>query len=95
MPTSEAGRIIEVVGEGKTDHGPGSDQPEAPTHGDVPVLVHRLCDRPDLMRVQCKPLPRLRGKGLWQKVRFAKQQAFYNESAGLVFVIDTEGDHPT
>jgi hypothetical protein len=95
MPTPEAGRIIEVVGEGKTDHGPGSDQPEAPAHGVVPVLVHRLCDRPDSMRVRCKPLPRLRGKGLWQKVRFAKQQAFYNKSAGLVFVIDTEGDHPT
>jgi hypothetical protein len=27
-------------------------------------------------------------------VRFAKKQAFYNRSAGLVFVVDTEGDHP-
>lgn len=94
MPAPEAGPVIEVVGEGRTDHGQGHDQPDAPTSGVIPVLVHLLCDRPDSMRVRSKPLPRLRGKGLWQKVRFAKQQAFYNQSAGLVFVIDTEGDHP-
>ena len=31
---------------------------------------------------------------MWQKVRFAKRQAFYNGSAGFAFVLDTEGDHP-
>ena len=39
-------------------------------------------------------MPFLQGKGLWQKVRFAKRQAFNSGSAGLVFVLDTEGDHP-
>jgi hypothetical protein len=34
----------------------------------------------------------LHGKGLWQKVRFAKRQAKYNRSAAAVFVMDSEGD---
>ena len=34
----------------------------------------------------------LQGKSLAQKVRFAKRQAFYNRSAGAVFVMDSEGD---
>jgi hypothetical protein len=46
------------------------------------------------MRVRRRPLPFLQGKGLWQKVRFAKRQAAGNRSAGLVFVVDTEGNHP-
>jgi hypothetical protein len=94
MPTPEAGHVIEVVGEGKTDHGRGSNQPEPPTSGVVPVLVHRLCGRPDSMRVRRRPLPFLQCKGLWQKVRFAKRQAVGNKSAGLVFVVDTEVNHP-
>jgi hypothetical protein len=93
MPKPEAGHVIEIVGEGKTDRGQGTDQPEAPTNGVVPVLVHRLCDRPDSMRVRQRPLPFLQGKGLWQKVRFAKRNAFNSGSAGLVFVLDTEGNH--
>jgi hypothetical protein len=32
------------------------------------------------------------GKGLWQKVRFARRQAYYNQSNGAVFVMDSEGD---
>jgi hypothetical protein len=94
MPTPEAVHVIDIVGEGKTDHGRGADQPEVPTNGVVPVLVHRLCDEPESMRVRRRPLPFLQGKGLWQKVRFAKRQAFNSKSAGLVFVIDTEGSHP-
>ncbi len=31
---------------------------------------------------------------MWQKVRFAKRNAFNSGSAGLVFVLDTEGNHP-
>jgi hypothetical protein len=92
MPELEP--VIEIVGEGKTDRGRGGDQPEPPTTGVVPNLVHRLCDRPESMRVRRRPLPFLQGKGLWQKVRFAKRQAFNGGSAGLVFVVDTEGNHP-
>jgi hypothetical protein len=94
MSKPEAGHLIEIVGEGKTDRGRGTDRPEAPTEGIIPVLVHRLCDRPDSMRVRRRPLPFLQGKGLWQKVRFAKRNAFNSGSAGLVFVLDTEGNHP-
>lgn len=94
MSMPDAAHVIDIVGEGKTDRGRGGDQPEAPTTGVVPVLVHRLCDRPDAMRVRRRGLPFLQGKGLWQKVRFAKRQAFNSGSAGLVFVLDTEGDHP-
>ena len=90
----EPGPVIEIVGEGKTDIGRGGDQPGPPTDGIVPVLVHALCNRPESMRVRRKPLPSLQGKKLWQKVQFAKRQAFYSGSTGLVFVLDTEGDHP-
>lgn len=86
--------VIEIIGEGKTDRGRGKDQPEPPTTGVVPILVHGLCGRPGSMRVRQRPLQFLQGKGLWQKVRFAKRQAFYSGSAGLVFVVDTEGNHP-
>jgi hypothetical protein len=91
---AEPGVIIEIVGEGRTDSGRGGIQPEIPTTGVVPVLVHRLCNEPDSMRVRRRPLPFLQGKGLWQKVRFAKRQAFNSGSAALVFVLDTEGNHP-
>jgi hypothetical protein len=94
MPTPEPVYVIDIVGEGRTDRGRGADQPEVPTNGVLPVLVHRLCNRPVSMRVRRRPLPFLQGKGLWQKVRFAKRQAFNSGSAGLVFVLDTEGNHP-
>jgi hypothetical protein len=92
MPEHEP--VIEIVGEGKTDRGRGGDEPEPPTTGVLPILVHGLCDRPESMRVRRRPLPFLQGKSLWQKVRFAKRQASSNGSAGLVFVVDTEGNHP-
>lgn len=94
MPTPDSVRVIEIIGEGKTDIGRGNDGPEVPTRGVVPILVHRLCDRPDSMRVRRRPLTFLQGKGLRQKVAFAKRQAYYNRSAGVVFVVDTEGVHP-
>lgn len=92
MPEPEP--VIEIIGEGRTDRGRGGDQPERPTTGVLPILVHGLCDRPESMRVRRRPLPFLQGKGLWQKVRFAKRQSFNSGSAGLVFVLDTEGNHP-
>jgi hypothetical protein len=92
MPAHEP--VIEIIGEGKTDRGRGADRPEPPTTGVLPILVHGLCDRPQAMRVRHRPLPFLQGKGLWQKVRFAQRQASSSGSAGLVFVLDTEGNHP-
>lgn len=89
---SQTDIIIEVVGEGKTDVGKPTQQAERPTEGVVPVLVFALCDRPATMRVKRKPMVHLEGKGLWQKVRFAKRQAHYSGSHGAVFVNDTEGD---
>ena len=86
----ETGIVIEIVGEGKVDRGRGGEGPQPPTTGVLPILVHRLCDRPGSMRVRLRPLPFLQGKGLWQKVRFAKRQASNSGSAGLVFVLDTE-----
>jgi hypothetical protein len=92
MPEHEP--VIEIIGEGRTDRGRGGDQPERPTTGVLPILVHGLCDRPDSMRVRRRALQFLQGKSLWKKVQFAKRQAFYSGSAGLVFVLDTEGNHP-
>ncbi len=94
MPTPESVRVIEIIGEGKTDIGNAQDRPEPPTRGVVPILVHRLCQEPEAMLVRRRPMTHLQGKGRWQKVTFAKRQAYYNGSAGVVFVIDTEGEHP-
>lgn len=83
--------VIEFFGEGKTDLGLGV-KPTTPTSGVVPILVHRLCDCPSQMLAKRRPLAFLQGKNLAQKVRFAKRQAYYNRSAGAVFVMDSEGD---
>ena len=88
------GIVIEIIGEGKTDLGPGGVQPEPPNRGVVPVFVHGLCDRPSSMQVRRRRLAFLDRGGLMRKLRFAKSQAFYSGSAGLVFVLDTEGNHP-
>ena len=94
MSVREEVQVIEIVGEGRTDIGREGDRPEVPT-GIVPVLVHRLCDKPDSMRVRRKPFPFLeKKKSLWQKVWLAKRQASCNGSAGIVFVVNTEGEHP-
>jgi Domain of unknown function (DUF4276) len=92
-------RVLEICGEGKTDvgrvapTGSSRSEPQPPTEGVVPVLVHKLCGQPDTMRVVRRALPFLQGKKLWQKVKFVEQTALYNEAAGAVFVIDTEGNH--
>ena len=87
--------VIEVFGEGKTDVG-HNPTPQSPSEGVVPILLHMLCGRPDGMMVKRFGIPFLQqkgtGKGLWQKVRFAKRQARYGKSDAAVFVVDTEGD---
>jgi hypothetical protein len=94
MPDGD--RVIEIIGEGKADSGPAARSApiESPDRGVVPILVHRLCESPASMKVKRRPVAFLQGKGVWQKVRYAKRQAVYNGSAGLVFVTDTEGNHP-
>jgi hypothetical protein len=87
--------VLEVFGEGKTDIGKDSVTPQLPNQGVVNIVVHRLCGNPAEMRVKTKRYAHLQqGKGLWQKVRFAKRQARYNKGTrGVVFVLDTEGDN--
>lgn len=82
--------ILEFFGEGKTDVG-AETKPAPPKSGVVPILVHRLCNRPPQMLVKRRGTPFLQGKGLWQKVRFAKRQASCNRSQGAVYVVDSEG----
>ena len=60
--------VIEIVGEGRTDSGRGGNQPERPTTGVVPIIVHRLCNQPEPMRIRRRPLPFLQGKG-WVESR--------------------------
>jgi len=86
----EADVVVEVFGEGKTDIGPG-EGPRRPTKGVVPILLDRLCGEPASLRVKCRPFQFLQGKGLPQKVHFAKRQAFINRSKAAVFVIDSDG----
>ena len=45
------------------------------------------------MRVRGLPMPFVQRGGFDRKVEFAKQEASYRKSDGLVFVIDTEGKH--
>lgn len=87
----DGGLVLEVFGEGKTDIGDAAAA-EEPRRGVVAILTHTLCGKPVAMKVKTKPFSLLQGKGLWQKVAFAKRQARYNGSAGAVFVVDSEGD---
>ena len=66
--------------------------PSLPNQGVVPIVVHALCGRPEAMLVTRRHYPALQGRTRTQKVHFAKRQALYNGSAGVVFVIDSEGD---
>jgi hypothetical protein len=83
---------IELFGEGKAEVGSLEESVTPPTNGILPRLVHALCGKPDNMRVRRRAPAFLEGKGMVQKVRFAKRQARYNESAGAVFILDTEGN---
>lgn len=83
--------IIDVVGEGRTDVGPDVKEAEPPTQGVVPVLLYTLCGKPPEMLVRRYRFASLQGKGLWQKVRFAKLRARNFGAAAATFVIDTEG----
>ncbi len=87
---------IEIIGEGKTDIGatrPSESQADIPLSGVIPILVHRLCGQPKNMQVIRRKIADLQGGGLVNKVRFARQVAARNQSAGCVMVIDSEGDH--
>jgi len=53
--------------------------------------VSTLCGNPLEMRVLPRALQFLHGKGLWKKAQFAKRQARNYGSAGVVFVMDSEG----
>jgi hypothetical protein len=86
--------VIEVIGEGETDVGSPSAVAELPDKGVVPIFVHRLCGDPTTLRIKRRRVASLQKGDLKRKVQFAKRQAFYNRSAGMVFVVDTEGDDP-
>lgn len=89
----EAPVSIYFFGEGKTDLGEDRDS-GPPSTGVVPILVSTICGKPGRMRAKRRRYPFLQGKGLWKKVRFAKQQAF-GRSAGAVFVVDSQGNLKT
>jgi hypothetical protein len=58
----------------------------------VPILVHKLCGKPAALLVKCRALATLEKGDRAKKVQFAKRQARLNKSAGVVFVIDSDGD---
>jgi hypothetical protein len=79
----DAKQVVEIYGEGVTDLGV------------LPVFVRQLCDHPASMEIRPKKYPVLQKKALWQKLRFVKRHAFYTKTCmALVFVVDTEGNHP-
>jgi hypothetical protein len=83
--------IVELFGEGKTDIGKAEAIATPPDGGVLPRLVHALCQYPPNMLVKRRTIAFLQGKGWVQKVKFAKRQAPYNGSAGVVIVLDSEG----
>jgi hypothetical protein len=89
----DGNRVIKVYGEGKADVG-CHDDARPPTEGVVSILTHKLCGKPDRMLVKRQRVAFLQQKGpRWQKVRFAKRQAHYDQTTdGVVFVLDSEGD---
>ena len=97
MPDTTEFLVIEIVGEGQTDIGPTSREVvpvEEPTTGVLTILVHRLCGSPASMRVKKRKYSFLQRGSNDRKVAFQKRQAVYNKSAGLIFVVDTEGVPP-
>jgi hypothetical protein len=95
--TGQASVVIEVIGEGRADIGATTlgerpHQPAPPDEGVVPILLQKLCGKPAAMRIRRRAFSALQGKTRAQKVQFSKRQALYNGSAGMVFVLDSEGD---
>ena len=86
----DKGVVIECVLEGSTE-GTGDSSPQPPNRGVLPILVYKLCGKPRDMKVVGRPFDFLQGKGLRQKIRFARQRAKNAESSGMVFVLDSEG----
>lgn len=89
--------VIEIVGEGKTDTGAlvGSNSPQPPDDGVLPILIHRLCGEPSSMHV-IRRRPHQLQRGDWKKkLQSAKEQASYNGSHAVAFVVDTEGISPS
>jgi hypothetical protein len=88
------GVVVEIFGEGRTDIGRNGGS-QRPTTGVVPILMHRLCGRPETMRVKRTGIPFLHnvgGRGLHRKVTAARKLAQQNRSDAAVFVMDSEGD---
>lgn len=85
----ERNLVVEVCGEGKTDIGHSSEV-GPPIAGVVPILLHKLCGKPDRMLVKSRRLMHLEGRTLRKKVWLAKHQAWVNGSNAAVFVIDSD-----
>lgn len=86
----QRGVVIDVIGEGKTDVGQDK-APTRPTNGVVPILLNKLCGKPEGMLIRRFAFPFAFGKGLRKKAWLAKRRAHYHGSAGVVFVLDSEG----
>jgi hypothetical protein len=85
--------VLQFYGEGVTDVGPQTTKPVLASRGIVPILVYALCGSKPQLRARSAHYAHLHGKKkLWQKVKFAKRQSFYDKDvAGIVFVMDSEG----
>src|SRR5947209_4637841 len=88
-------KVIEIIGEGKSDVGKIDDNPRPPTEGVVAILVHKLCGSPtNLLVRRRKPLFLQRSTKLWRRVMLSKRRAEDAGDDALIYVQDTEGDHP-
>lgn len=83
--------VIDIYGEGKTEV-PDRPSPHKPQDGVLPILVHKFCGQPAQMQVRCYGSLFMMGPGgLGRKLQFAQRQAPHHGSAGVVFVVDSDG----
>ena len=87
--------VIEIIGDGKADAGAIDDTPQLPSLGVVTLLTFRLCGSPATMRVRRrKPLFLQKRTPLWRRVQQSKMRAADSGDAGLICVVDSEGEKP-
>ncbi len=94
MATPQSQRVVEIVGDGIAETGKMSVAPTKPESGVVTLLVFRLCDCPEGMFVHRRPIFRQKRYPLWRRVQQTKMRAADYGDAGLIYVVDSEGEDP-
>lgn len=82
--------VIEIYGEGATELG----MKESRFYGIIETLICKISGNPLNIAFQPGKIPAMQGGGLYKKIIHAKRRISYGMVSGIVFVVDTEGEHP-